>query len=292
MEIAGVNFALSGDPSHEMFGIQPVYTRFTHTAPPENDKIEIDLSLDFNRSPSVKKLEKIFDSGQAWAMYRSDASLVMTFGPPDFESPLWVAEINPAFTHATVYCSEHFVTEQNGKMLVSPPLAYPLDQILLMYILARKNGIVIHATGFIHQGKSFIFPGKSGAGKSTLARTISGLDDMELLSDDRVAVRKSGSGYQAYGTPWPGDAGIAVNKGAKLDAIFLLHQGQDNKLRKIDVAEALKRMLPVISIPWYDRNVLKDVLTSCEGLISTVPVYELSFTPDIDIKKTLPFVFE
>ena len=287
-----MTFILSGNPSHELFGIPSFYTPFTHTALPKNDKIEINLSLDFNRSPSVKKLEKIFDSGQAWAMYRSDACRVMTFGTPDFDSPLWVAEINHSFTRVTVYCSKHFVTKHNGKMLVSTPLAYPLDQILLMYILARKNGFVIHATGFIHQGKSFIFPGKSGAGKSTLSRTIRGLDDMELLSDDRIAVRKSGSGYQAYGTPWPGDAGIAVNKGAKLHAIFLLHQGQENRIRVMDSREALERMLPVISVPWYDKDVLQDVLSSCEELISTVPVYELSFTRDIDIRKTLPIVFE
>jgi len=287
MEIAGVDFVLTGNPSHELFGILPFYTPFRNTARPENDKIEIDLSLDFNRSPSTQKLDKIFDSGQAWAMYRSDACRVMTFGPPDFDSPLWVAEINHGFTRATVYCSEHLATEHNGKMRISTPLAYPLDQILLMYILAGKNGFIVHATGFIHHGKSFIFPGKSGAGKSTLARAISHLDGVELLSDDRIAVRKSGSGYQAYGTPWPGDAGIAVNKGANLDTIFLLHQGQDNKLRKVDMAEVLKQMLPVMSIPWYDRDVLQDVLSSCEELLSTLPVYELSFTPDIDIRRVL-----
>jgi len=32
---------------------------------------------------------------------------------------------------------------------------------------------------------------------------------IELLSDDRIAVRKAGDAFTAYGTPWPGDQGAA-----------------------------------------------------------------------------------
>jgi hypothetical protein len=42
----------------------------------------------------------------------------------------------------------------------------------------------------------------------------------------------------------------------------------------------LEQLLPVTSIPWYDREVLPDVLDFCGDLVSSVPAYELYFRPD------------
>ena len=93
-------------------------------------------------------------------------------------------------------------------MIVSNPVHYPLDQLLLMYTLAQREGALLHAAGVDIQGQGFIFPGKSGAGKSTLSRQLVVQKELEVLSDDRIVIRKIDGVFQAFGTPWPGDAGL------------------------------------------------------------------------------------
>jgi len=101
-----------------------------------------------------------------------------------------------------------------------------------------------------------------------------------MLSDDRMIVRKIDGNFKAYGTPWPGDAGIAVNKSVPLRAMLFLHRGKQNEIRELTPQQALEQLLPVASIPWYDRDVLPDILDFCDDLITNVPSYELHFRPE------------
>ena len=158
-----------------------------------------------------------------------------------------------------------------------------MDQILLMYILARKHGALIHAAGIDVHGRGYIFPGKSGAGKSTITEQLAVREDIGLLSDDRIVVRKIDGAFKAYGTPWPGEARIAINKSVPLSGIFFINHASSNRIKKITPGQALKRLLPVTSIPWYDREIMSEILTFCEDLISNVPIYELYFKPSVEV---------
>ena len=104
-----------------------------------------------------------------------------------------------------------------------------------------------------------------------------------MLSDDRIVAREIDGDFQAYGTPWPGEAGIALNECVPLSSIFFINHGPANRIKEISPQEALARLLPVTSIPWYDREVMEEILTFCEDLISSVPVYELDFKPSIEV---------
>jgi hypothetical protein len=104
-----------------------------------------------------------------------------------------------------------------------------------------------------------------------------------LLSDDRVVVRAEGGGFEVFGTPWPGEAGIAASTSAPLDGVFFIAHGSVNEIREIDQKEAMERLLPLASVPWYDPERMTDVLMFCEAALSRVPAYVLSFRPDRDI---------
>ena len=86
-----------------------------------------------------------------------------------------------------------------------------------------------------------------------------------------------------FGTPWPGDAGIGENASAKLSAILFLHHGSNNQLIEIEPKGALKNLLPVVSIPWFDEPVMLDILNYCETLVSSTPAFELHFRPDAEL---------
>jgi hypothetical protein len=45
----------------------------------------------------------------------------------------------------------------------------------------------------------------------------------------------------------------------------------------------LERLLPVVSIPWYDKEKMMSILSFCEDLISNIPSYELYFKPDAEV---------
>ena len=132
-------------------------------------------------------------------------------------------------------------------------------------------------------GRGYIFPGKSGAGKSTLSRLFLGRDTAEMLSDDRIIIRKIDGKFKAFGTPWAGDAGIAENKSFPLYGIFFIHHAEANMIKEIKPKEAMEKLMPVTSIPWFDRDVMPQILNFCEELVSNIPAYQLYFKPDTEV---------
>jgi hypothetical protein len=304
MEIAGINFAVTCNNSIILRGPGPAYQPFLEEVNKNPRVADTHIRIELGGIPDTENLTKIFESGPSWTMFLDEDTYFLASNPPGLVSePNWLARINRHFTEATIYCSEIFVSRRNGRTVLSNPVSYPLDQILLMYILARRQGALLHAAGIDTNGRAYIFPGKSGAGKSTITRLFAALGDKGLLSDDRIAVRKIDGGFRAYGTPWPGEAGVALNKSVPLSAIFFINHGSTNRIKEITPQEALARLLPVtsipwydrevmdkiltfcedLSIPWYDREVMDKILTFCEDLISSVPIYELDFRPSIEV---------
>ena len=112
------------------------------------------------------------------------------------------------------------------------------------------------------------------------------------MSDDRMIVRKTGDELMAFGTPWPGDAGIAVNKGAPLAGILFLKHADETKVRRISPAEGANRLMPVVSIPWYDEVSVRGGLAFCDELVSRVPCYELAFRPEAEVVDALKPIFD
>ncbi len=288
MDIAGVNFTLNGDEALHLHDSSPVYHPFVQKGGHAKSPIGIDISLKLRKKmPETVDLDQIFDSGNAWSMYRDGEGYCISLDLPGYEEPIWLAKVNRDFTQATLFCSRELVIRDNGEVRVSNPMTYPLDQILLMYILAERKGLLVHAMGFIADQRGYLFPGRSGAGKSTMALGLLQKEGFELLSDDRLVVRKSDGQFRLYGTPWPGDAGIALDRSVDLSAIFFLEHGSINRIEALDKQEAVERLLSVISVPWYDKDVLLQILASCEELLNQVPGYRLCFKPGIEVADLL-----
>src|SRR5207237_41753 len=82
-----------------------------------------------------------------------------------------------------------------------------------------------------------------GAGKTTLARMAP--PDVTVLTDEISYIRKQGTEYLAYGTPFAGELGRpGENASAPLAAWFMLVQGDENRLEPIgDQAEAVRSLM-------------------------------------------------
>ena len=239
----------------------------------------VDLVVTTKEMPSLERMEKIFACGDSWAVCREGNVDYLVMNPSLAGGPECVARFDPAYEKVTVYCGKINVVEIEGRKMVRNPLVYPLDQLLMMYLLASKEGALIHAACADINGKGYLFPGRSGAGKSTIARLFAS-EGYETLSDDRVIIRHIDGLFRSFGTPWPGDAQIAVNRHLPLAGIFFLAQSTANRVVGITPREALEKLLPVTSIPWYDAETMSKILAFLNGLVATVPSYVLYFTPD------------
>jgi len=168
------------------------------------------------------------------------------------------------------------------------PFGYPLDQILMINLLARNRGILVHACGLQHNSSSgLLFAGISGAGKSTMANLWKKEKDVTLLNDDRVIIRKIDSKFWMYGTPWHGDAKVYANDKAPLEKIFFLRHAKKNTVRKISSMEACSRLITCLFPVFWDKKGMKFTLSFCSELLQKTPCYELGFLPD---KRVLNFI--
>jgi len=155
----------------------------------------------------------------------------------------------------------------------------PIDQVLMMGLLAQHEGVVVHACGFSSENRAVLCPGVSGDGKSTLSRILEASGRGEVLSDERMILRAGQNEFHAWGTPWRSDGGHARNRSAPLAAICFLDKSPDNHLLPVTPADALRRLLKTASIPWFIPALRDKVLPVLDRLVSSVPAWQLGFTP-------------
>jgi len=160
------------------------------------------------------------------------------------------------------------------------PLGYPLDELLVIHMLAQGRGTLFHACGLDDNGQGLLFIGESGAGKSTTARLWQELHGVTLLSDDRVIVRRRETGYWLCGTPWSGEMETASPRMVRLRHVFLLHHGARNRALPLSPAEVVAQMVRGAFPPFWDRAGMAFTLSFLAALVATVPCDRLEFVPD------------
>src|SRR5438067_465154 len=157
---------------------------------------------------------------------------------------------------------------------------YSIDSVLRIVhslLLAREGGFLLHAASAVREGEAHIFTGRSGAGKTTLSSLAPA--DVNLLTDEVSYVRKSASGYTAYGTPFAGElAKPGENISAPVSAVYLLVQGPENRLEPVDEAEAVRTLMRNILFFAQDEASVQSVFKSACAFAARVPLYRMIFT--------------
>jgi len=291
LEIAGIAITVAAAEADQIFEQDPAKQRFIRSAGPGEAAIHVTLLNDPGAAPDTRRMTKLFDAGPTWQMHHGENGYCLTVKPHRHRPALWTLTAGPDFSRVTAYCGPNLVDTKNGINRLPNPMTYPLDQILLMHYLASRQGILLHAAGVLANRRAFIFAGRSGAGKTSLARRLQSRDPLRFLSDDRILVRKAGDRFTAFGTPWPGEGGIAENDGGPLEGLFFIIHGQSTRVTPIRPQTALKRLLPVASVPWYDREAFPGALDCCEAMTCRVPAYDFHITPEIEVMDVLEDFF-
>lgn len=162
------------------------------------------------------------------------------------------------------------------------PNPYSIDAVLRMVhtlVLAEEGGFLVHAASGLRNGRAFVFAGISGAGKTTMARLAP--PDATVLTDEISYIRKSGSSYHAYGTPFAGElARVGANAAAPLAAVYFLEKGPENRIEPIGESEAAGALLRNILFFAEDAALVKRVFESALEFVSHVRVAQFVFAPD------------
>jgi hypothetical protein len=310
--IAGITVEVSGDTPHSV-----ALGQLMPFATDSDVQEDIALQVDWNSWIEPSLGPELFHSGCLWSVHKSGTSFHFDFITQRLGSrPYKRLVVDEDFKHARVVLNQECLSDADA----SRALEYPLDELLITHYLSLGRGVELHACGMVRDGgESFLFVGHSGAGKSTTARLWKRHLPLEVLSDDRIIVRRGtdvrrtllsddvgvafaspkikGVGpecpthtFVMHGTPWHGEAAFASPGRAPLRRIFLLHHGSENRIERLSPGVAVGELLARSFTPFYQPRFVAPVLALLEEMVQSVPCYRFQFVPDQSaVEKILAF---
>lgn len=155
-----------------------------------------------------------------------------------------------------------------------------LNAIDLPHLLTIHDGFLLHASFIEHEGKAILFTAPSETGKSTQARLWCDHVGAELVNGDRAAVRIIDGEIFACGTPFSGSSPVRRNVQLPLAAIVYLSQAPENTITRLRGVRAFRRVWEGCTVNTWEREDVEMATKTVSEVVSRVPVYHLSCTPD------------
>jgi hypothetical protein len=216
-----------------------------------------------------------------WSLYHLDGRNVFVLrSPPSNAQPYRVAVFDAEYRRGTVH-SQTLDPELSPDDLLPNPLEYPLSEVLMVCLLARERGVMVHACGIDDDGRGYLFAGNSTHGKSTLARLWK--DRGTVLNDDRIVLREREGRFWMYGTPWHGDYTGVSPHGVPLEKVFFLRHDVTTNARPQTGVVAASKLLARCFPPLWDEAGMAYTLDLLGRLVADVPCYDLGFLPDGEV---------
>lgn len=262
--IGGFIIALTILPGCDSNGLPPAYARFLAEG-------EADVRIQVHPGPrptAHQTRESVFRAGPNWSLFRSAEQYVLatmfheTVFSPDFR------------------CAELYLRTGENDSARPYFFDYPLAELLMINLLGREQGLVLHACGVVLAGQGLLFCGPSGAGKSTLANIWLAHAGAGVLGDDRIIVRDIHGALTAYGTPWHGTAGLCSAEAAPINKIFFIEHATENRLHPLGRTAMAARLLTSSFPPFWDSAGMTRSLEFVDTLSAGVAGISLGFVPD------------
>ena len=278
VRIAGIVFGISGDRPLSAIRFEEAYRDFACDGEPE-----VSIHARYGALPPIvlPDEELVFDTEMVWSLYRSGGSDVLAIRSPVFgPQPYKVAIFRDEFRQGEVY-SQPRPGERGESALLPSPLEFPLAEVLMVCLMARGRGLMVHACGIDDGGRGYLFAGNSTHGKSTMAGIWR--EEATILNDDRIVLRWREGRFWMYGTPWHGDYSGVSPRGVPLEKVFFLRHAGENELRHQEGTAAASKLLTRSFLPLWDAEGMAFSLDFCARVAGAVPCYELGFVPDQDV---------
>lgn len=153
----------------------------------------------------------------------------------------------------------------------------------------RYRTMVLHGAVISCEEKGIAFLAKSGTGKSThvgLWKSLLG-DKVTVINGDKplVAYQEDTDTFAAYGTPWCGKENWGCNSRTTLHAICFLVRGAENRIRRMDSTEVIRKIFHQLLVP-TEEELLNREMDLVELLLEKIPFYELTCNMEIEAART------
>jgi hypothetical protein len=256
----------------------------------EADLSQINIEIQIGRMARLPAMpgRELFDSGSVWRLFEADQGYRFDFRTPAMgEGAYKRLLVDREFRRASLLINNEILARVEP---AAAPLDYPLDELLIMHRLTQEKAVELHSCGIVTgEGIGNLFVGHSGAGKSTTTRLWTAREDVEVLSDDRIIVRRDeGIGderersgrMRMYGTPWHGEAAYASPGSAPLARIFVLQHGYGNRLTPLARSHAVAELFARSFVPFHRHEYVDAALEFLQELVDAVPCYRYAFEPN------------
>ena len=208
-----------------------------------------------------------------------------------------VIELDIKHQYARDYCADYLLEssqyeepafriavsdEEINKELVLYPnadIGY-LESVCLLRKVALEivnyGKLLVHSAVVAVDGKAYAFLAESGGGKTT---HIVGWKKrygscVKIINGDKPFWSFDGGKVYVHGTPWGGKEGYSANRTAPLMSACFIKQSKVNRIRKLDVTEAIERIMPQVYLP-YDRSRMALALDLVSCILQSIRFYEL-----------------
>ena len=183
--------------------------------------------------------------------------------------------------------TELYRREKYDKRLSDETVAYMESAYQFYKKLVNYDGLYLHSSAVVLDGKAYLFSGPCRAGKSTHTRLWQSTFGTEarVINDDKPALRRINGKWYAYGTPWCGKDGININEKAPLAGVCFLKKAPENKIRRLSSFEAMQKILGQTIYKFNSEEQLDKLLGSLEVFLKEIPVYELENVPEPEAAK-------
>ena len=142
--------------------------------------------------------------------------------------------------------------------------------------LLRFDGLMLHSSAVVVDGKAYLFSATSGTGKSTHTQLwLKQFGDRALiLNDDKPALRLEEGVWYAYGTPWSGKYDISTNLRVPLAGIALIERAETNSIQPYGGKNAIFELMSQTVRP-KSAGYRMRLLEMIDKLLTGVPVWKL-----------------
>lgn len=152
--------------------------------------------------------------------------------------------------------------------------------------LVNFDGMMLHASSVVVDGRAYLFSAPCGTGKSTHVRLWLKLfgERAYILNDDKPALRIIDGTVYAYGTPWSGKDDCSRNARVELGGIAVVKRAVENSIRKLTPSEATFALMNQTARS-ISSEATQRYLQTIETIVETGKLYELSCNMDITAAK-------
>lgn len=142
-------------------------------------------------------------------------------------------------------------------------------------IMIGTDALILHCAYMCRDGKAVLFSAPSETGKSTQADLWEKYRGTRTINGDKSLLIREVDGWYAHGWPICGSSEICNNERYPIQAIVMLFQAKENTVRRLGMAEAMKKLMMQITMNMWNAQFQIKAMDMIQQLIMEVPVYEL-----------------